>query len=148
MPFTNFTDQGLLELLLGDQAFTIPGTLYFALSSTAPSQVKGGAAPFWNFTEPSGNAYARVAVVNNATNFGPVTSEPTNGYTIQNNVVVTFPQSTGAWSSGSALGYFGLFDAATNGNLILYGTCSPAQSVGAANITISFAIGAMTATLN
>ena len=60
MPFTNYLDQRITQLLFSNTAYTIPATWYIALSTTTPSQ---GATP--NFTEPSGNGYARVAVTNN-----------------------------------------------------------------------------------
>lgn len=51
MPFTNYLDQSIVQLLFSDTSYTIPTTFYVALSTTTPSQVKGS-APFWNFTEP------------------------------------------------------------------------------------------------
>jgi hypothetical protein len=147
MPFTNYLDQKLSSLFLGSTAYAIPANLYLGLSSTGPSQAQAG-TPAWNFTEPAGNAYARVTVPNNSTNFGPITTEPPAGYTIQNKLVITFLQASGAWLAGAPLSWFGLFDALTGGNLCLYGTCSPAQTVGSGNITLSFAAAALNITLN
>jgi hypothetical protein len=147
MPYTNYLDQKLSQLFLGNTAYPIPANLYLGLSSTAPSQVQAG-TPTWNFTEPAGNAYARVMVPNNATNFGPVTPALSNGFAMKNLLVVTFLQASGPWLAGAPLSYFGLFDTLTAGNLCLYGTCSPAQTVGSGNITLSFAAGALNITLN
>jgi hypothetical protein len=147
MPFTNYLDQKLINLFLGDVAYTIPTSLYLGLSSTGPSQIQTG-TPAWGFTEPVGNAYARVALANNSVNFGPIVPEPSNGFTMQNLLVVTFLASSGPWLAGVPLTYFGLFDALTGGNLCIFGACSPPQAVGAGSITLSFAAGSLTATLN
>lgn len=147
MPYTNYLDQKLSQLFLGNTAYTIPTNLYLGLSSTSPSQVQAG-TPAWNFTEPAGNAYARVPVPNNSANFGPVTPALSNGFAMKNLLVITFLQASGAWLAGVPLTYFGLFDALTGGNLCLFGACSPAQTVGSGNITLSFAAGSLNITLN
>jgi hypothetical protein len=147
MPFTNFLDQRLLNSFLGKVTYTIPSDLYLGVSSTSPSQIQTG-SPSWNFTEPVGNAYARVQMSNDSVNFGPILSEPSNGYTIQNLLVVNFLASSGPWLAGAPLGYFGLFDTPTAGNLCIFGSCSPAQTVSVGNITLSLPVGSITATLN
>ena len=139
MPFTNYLDQQLTRLLFSNTTYTIPATWYFALSTTTPVQ---GASP--NFTEPSGNGYARVAVTNNTTNFTPIASPPASGYTMQNNQPVTFPSATGSWGT---ITYFGLYDASTSGNLVGFGALTSSQAISA-GITPSFAVGALTITNN
>lgn len=94
------------------------------------------------------NGYARLAITNNTTNFTAVGSEPSAGYEEQNGIVLTMPTSTGAWAADAQLTYFGLFDAAGGGDLLLYGALSPNEQVGASGITLSFAIGALTVTQN
>ncbi len=84
----------------------------------------------------STGGYARVAVVNNAANFGAATgSYPAS----KNNATqITFPQSTAAWSSGATgLDIAFLADSSTlaGGNIITWWYVSPAQTVNAANIT-------------
>jgi len=139
LPFTNYLDQQLTRLLFSNTTYTIPATWYFALSTTTPVQ---GASP--NFTEPSGNGYARVAVTNNTTNFTPIASPPASGYTMQNNQPVTFPSATGSWGT---ITYFGLYDASTSGNLVGFGALTSSQAISA-GITPSFAVGALTITNN
>lgn len=92
------------------------------------------------------NGYARLSITNNSTNFTFVSSEPTAGYEEQNGITLTMPTSTGAWAADAELTYFGLFDAAGGGDLLLYGALSPNEQVGASGITLSFAIGALTIT--
>jgi len=139
MPYTNYLDTAIQKLLFSNTTYTIPATWYIALSTTTPVQ---GASP--NFTEPSGNAYARVAVTNNTTNFVPVASPPATGYTMQNNTAVTFPTATGSWGTVT---YFGLYDASTSGNLCGIGALTASQAI-TTGITPSFAVGQLTITNN
>src|SRR6516225_9892091 len=139
MPFTNYLDQRITQLLFSNTAYTIPATWYIALSTTTPSQ---GATP--NFTEPSGNGYSRVSVTNNTSNWTAVASPPANGYTVQNNTIITFPTATGSWGTVT---YFGIYDATTAGNLIGFGLLTSAQSI-TTGIAASFAVAQLTVTNN
>jgi hypothetical protein len=71
--------------------------------------------------EPSGGAYARVAVTNNTTNW-PTATRITNqpGYQMQNGATITFPTSTASW--GTIAGFL-IGDNATpgSGNVLAYG---------------------------
>jgi hypothetical protein len=147
MPFTTYFDQRLISLAIGQTAYVIPASFYVGLSSTPPSQIQAG-SPVWGFTEPAGNSYARVAVPNDGVHWGPVTVQPPTGYSLQNKLIVTYLQSSGPWAGGVNLPFFGVFDALTGGNLLFFGNCSPAQAVAAANVTLSFAAGALTTTIN
>jgi hypothetical protein len=120
-------------------AVLTPATYYLGLSSTVPTQFKGVSSPYWNYTEPTlgtGN-YARLAVPNTLTTFGPTPSEPTNGFLIQNNTTLAMATSTGPWSTGATtLIYGGLFDAAAGGNLWTYGPLSPTIAVNQNGISV------------
>lgn len=137
MPLTNLTLSNILKYNFGSVVYNpaLPPTYYIGLSSTAPTQAGSG------FTEPSGSGYARVAVTNSATNFGPIATEPTSGYSIQNiaTAPINFPISTGSW--GATLTYGGLFDSLTGGNLWLYGVLAPAITVSQSNVQVSFNTG-------
>jgi len=139
VPFTNYLDQKITQLLFSNTAYTVPATWYVALSTTTPVQ---GASP--NFTEPSGNGYARVAVTNNSTNWTAIASPPATGYTVQNNQPVTFPAATGSWGTVT---YFGIYDAASSGNLVGFGALTSSQAI-TSGITPSFAVGTLTITNN
>src|SRR5690606_1282100 len=103
------------------------------LSTTAPTQAGG------NFKEPSGNGYARVAVTNNSTNW-PAAS---NGAKSNANAI-TFPQATGSWGTVT---HFGIFDAATSGNLLAWGELSQSKAISAGD-TPYFAAGSLTLNLS
>jgi hypothetical protein len=96
----------------------------------------------------STGSYARVAVVNNPTNWpassGTYPASKSNGATI------TFAQSTAAWSSGATnLVTFFVADALTlaGGNLLAWGYLTTPQAVNASGITPSFAGSAASFTL-
>lgn len=144
MPFTNYLDQKIVQLLFGDTTYSVPATWYVALSTTTPAQAEGS-TPHWNFTEPSGNGYARVSVANTSTHWEATTTEPSNGYTMVNKTAVTFPTPTGSWGTVT---YFGIFDASTGGNLIGYGALTTSKAIGSGDTPPTFAIKALTVTNN
>lgn len=107
---TGFTDrvaQGILNHVVGKTTlFTLP-TAYVALFTATGTDAGSG------FSEPSGGAYARVATAagdwNSATGSAP--SQITNANP------VNFPTATANWGNIVA---FGLYDALTAGNLLLW----------------------------
>lgn len=125
MSKSDFLENALLDHQLGGPDYTRPATVHIGLFTAAPTDAGGG-------TEVAGNAYARAAVTNNATNF-PAAS----GGAKSNGTAIAFPQATGAWGTVT---HFGVFDAATLGNLLRWGAVTPNKAV-AANDTPSFAAG-------
>jgi hypothetical protein len=82
-----------------------PATWYLGLSTTNPNQ------DGTNFTEPVGGAYARVAIVNNTTNFPAAVT--TSGITTKaNGTKFTFANPTGVWG---LIGFYGFFTALSGG---------------------------------
>jgi hypothetical protein len=130
MPFTDFLQNELLDHVWGNAAYTAPATLYIGLSSTTPTEAGTGV------TEPSGGAYARVAVTNNATNWpAATTGAKSNGTTI------TFVQASADWVAGADLTHALVYDALTSGNLLGYGALSAPKPMLNGD-TASFAAGA------
>lgn len=144
MPFTDYLDQTLNQLVFGDTAYTILGTYYVALSTTTPTQAKGATTPYWNFTEPSAGAYARVAVTNNTTNWVAAGTQPSAGQEQTNGTAITYPAATASWGTVT---YAGIFDASTGGNLLAYGALTTSQTINSGD-TASFAANALTITIN
>jgi hypothetical protein len=130
--FSVYLENLVLYHTFNGAAFTSPATVYVALFTATPSDTGGG-------TEVSGNAYARVAVTGNTTNF-PTTSTGS----ISNGTAITFPQATP--SGWGVITQFGIFDASTSGNLLVWGDLSASKTVDPLD-TVSFAIGALTITL-
>lgn len=107
--FSDYLEAALLNATLRNLAYTSPVTVYLALFTVAPTDAGGG-------TEVSGGGYARQAIAFNA---------PSGG-TCTNSADVNFPQATADWGSIVA---FGIFDAATLGNLLYYGNFNVAKTV-------------------
>jgi hypothetical protein len=108
-------DNAVLDALLGISATLLGGTVYVGLSTTAPT--KGGTGA----TEPVGGSYARVAVLNDGTNW------PAASLGIKvNGAAVTFPTATGDWG---LISHYGIWDAASAGDLKAYGALDSARNV-------------------
>lgn len=128
---TNFTTALLYNKLLRGVAGTFPTTVYVGLFSATPSDTGGG-------TELSGGGYARVAITVGTSAFSAVATG-----TCSNGALVDFGIASGAVGTATQ---FGVFDAATTGNLLLWGDLVPPQTVASGN-PYSFAIGTLVAGL-
>jgi hypothetical protein len=130
--FTDYLENKILNHNFGGVAWTPPATLYFGLSTTTIADDGTG------ITEPAGNAYARVAVTNNTTNFpNTTTGSKSNG------TEVAFPTATGSW--GTCTDFF-LADAASGGNVVGYGALTTPKTIGNGD-TARFAPAALVITL-
>jgi hypothetical protein len=127
---SDYLENEVLDHVLGGGDYTRPGTVYIALFTAAPTDAGGG-------TEVTGGSYARVAVTNNATNW-PAASSGSKS----NGVAFTFTQATANWGTVVA---FGIFDAASSGNLLYWGDLTASKSVEIGD-TAEFAIGGITIT--
>lgn len=126
---TYYSANRILDRNFGGTAYTPPATMYFGLSTTT-IQIDGTGA-----SEPSGGAYARVALTNDKTNWGVAS----NG-ALTNLSAVTFPESTTSWGT---ITYVGIWDASTSGNIWFFDALTPSRAVASAT-TVLFAIGAIT----
>jgi hypothetical protein len=126
MPKSYYADNTALNLFLNNVPFTPPIQTYLALFLVAPTPAGGG-------TEVAGLGYGRQ----------PITfTTPINGQ-CANSVVVTFPVAIIAdWTTVVA---FGVFDAASGGNLLYYANLSTSRYV-AVNDQIVFPAGQIIAT--
>lgn len=118
--FTDFLENELLDHVFGDSAYTAPSTLYIGLSTTTPNDDGS------NFTEVSGNNYARVAVSNNLTEW-PAAS----GGSKTNGNAITFPEATGSWGT---ITHAGIFDASSGGNLLAVGPLDTSRTIDSAEV--------------
>lgn len=95
----------------------LPTNYYIGLSTSAPTISGSGV------TEPSIDAgYARVRLTS--------LSEPNDGV-VTNSQAINFNESTASWGT---ITHFVIFDSATGGNLLMYGTLSTPRSVETATI--------------
>jgi hypothetical protein len=125
------------ERLIADSQFGggattwAPATWYVGLSITQPNDDGS------NFTEPVGFAYARVAMVNNNTNWPAATT--VSGVTNKSNgVAITFPNPTGNWG---LIIFWGVFVAATLGLPEFTNPLDTAITPQNGNTPVQFGIG-------
>lgn len=138
---SDYLENALVDQLFRGQSAPTTSTLYVGLLTAAPSDSGGG-------TEVSGNSYARVSVASSLANWAgtqgagtTVASSGTSGQTSNNNAV-TFPTPAGTWGTVT---HFGIWDAATNGNLLFYGTLTIAKTINQAD-TVTFPAGSLSIT--
>lgn len=103
---SDYLEGKLMDHILGNTAFTAPATVHMALFTVSPSDTGGG-------TEVSGGSYARVAITNNTTNWPNFSAGLKSSGT-----AINFPTPTADWGTVVA---WGLFDAASAGNLLFWG---------------------------
>lgn len=134
---SNYAENKLLDWIFRGQSFVPPGTLYFAVFTVAPTDAGGG-------TEVSGGGYARVAVAASLVNFagtqgaGTTSSSSGTSGTTSNNIDIQFPSPTANWGTVVAMA---VFDAATGGNMLVYGPVAPAKTVNSGDLPPKFSTG-------
>lgn len=119
---SDYAENELLDHLLGTGAFTMPSAVYVGLSTGSFNDDNSG-------TELSGNNYTRKAV-----SFGAAASG-----TASNDAAVEFSAATGSWG---VVSHFGLFDAASSGNLLIHGALTASKTIESGDI-LKLAIGDM-----
>lgn len=127
--FSDYLENKVLDHVVGKTAYTMP-TVHVALFTAAPTDAGGG-------TEVTGGSYARVATT------GATWAAASAGAT-SNAAAVNFPTPTASWGTAT---HFGLYDAATVGNLLAWAPLTTSQAIGTGN-TVSFAIGELDITLS
>ena len=136
---TDYLENKIIDWLLRGQTFTPPATTYVGLFTVAPTDSTAG-------TEVSGGSYARVAVTSSLANWAgtqaalSTSASSGTGGTTSNNAAITFPTATADWGTVVA---FGLFDASTSGNLLIYANLTASRSVTNGS-TAFFAASALT----
>lgn len=138
---SDYLENKLVDQLFRGQSAPTTTTLHVGLLTAAPSDSGGG-------TEVSGSNYARVAVTSSLANWAgtqgagtTVASSGTSGQT-SNNGAITFPTPSGTWGTVT---HFGIWDAATSGNLLFYGTLTIAKTINQAD-TVTFPAGSLAIT--
>ena len=111
---SNFLENALINATLRNTTYTSPATVYVSLWTSDPTDAGSG-------TEVSGGSYARTAVT-----FGA----PSNGVTT-NNADVTFPTATASWG---IVGWIGINDAVTSGNLLYHSPLDTSKVIDSGDI--------------
>ncbi len=106
---SDYLENQLLDHVLRNVGYTPPATVYVALFTIAPGEAGGG-------TEVTGGSYVRQAIT-----FGAAAAGVSS-----NSAQVTFPVATADWGTVVAAA---VFDAATGGNQLYYGTLSASKTI-------------------
>jgi hypothetical protein len=111
---SNFLENALINATLRNTTYTSVATVYVSLWTSDPTDAGSG-------TEVSGGSYARTAVT-----FGA----PSNGVTL-NSADVTFPTATASWG---VVGWIGINDALTTGNLLYHSPLDTSKTIDSGDI--------------
>jgi len=111
---SNFLENALINATLRATTYTSVATVYVSLWTSDPTDAGSG-------TEVSGGSYARTAVTFAA---------PSNGVTT-NSADVTFPTATASWG---VVGWIGINDAASSGNLLYHSPLDTSKTIDSADI--------------
>lgn len=128
--FGDYAENKILDHIVGKTSFTMPATVAVGLFTVTPTDAGGG-------TEVTGGSYARKTTA--GTDW-----DAASGGSIANAQALAFPTATADWGTVVA---FGIFDATSGGNLLAWGAVTPNKAVASSD-TASFAVGALTITLD
>ena len=113
---SNFLENALINATLRNTTYTSVATVYVSLWTSDPTDAGSGTE-----VSTSGTGYARTAVT-----FGA----PSNGVTL-NSADVTFPTATASWGT---VGWIGINDAATSGNLLYHTALDTSKTIDSGDI--------------
>mgnify|MGYP003132122374 CR=1 FL=1 len=111
---SDYAENKLLDHVLGTTSFTAPSAVYVGLSTGSFGDDNSG-------TELTGNNYSRVAVTFDAASSGAT----------DNAGAIEFAAATGNWGS---VGFYGIFDASSAGNLLIHGALASAKTIQSGDI--------------
>lgn len=123
---SNYLENALINATLRNTSYTSPATVYIGLYTSDPTDANTG-------TEVSGGSYTRTAVTMGA---------PSNGVST-NSAAVEFPQASGSWGT---VGWIGILDASTSGNLLYHTPLDTSKTISSGDI-FKIAIGGLSVTL-
>jgi hypothetical protein len=113
---SNYLENALLNATLNGTTYTAPATVYVSLWTSDPTDAGSG-------TEVSGGSYARTAV-------SFATASGTSG-NVLNDADVTFPTATASWGT---VGWIGINDALTTGNLLYHTELDTSKTIDSGDI--------------
>jgi hypothetical protein len=141
---SNFLTNKVIDFVMRGGTYTPPTAVFVGLATTTGSPAACG-------TEVTGGAYARVSVATTLALWsgtqGATTTVASTGNTgtISNNATITFPAPTANWGTVTE---FCVFDASSGGNLLWRAALTTSQTINNGNAAPSFAISAVTWTVN
>jgi hypothetical protein len=111
--FSDYLENKILLHVLDNTAYTSPTTVYLGLHTADPTDDGTG-------TEVSGNAYVRQSVAFTVT-----------ANAAENTSAIEFPTATGSWGT---IGWVGVWDAETGGNLLFHGQLSVSKTIASGDV--------------
>lgn len=140
---SNYLENKLVDLILRGQAFSAPANVYVGLFTTDPTDAGGG-------TEVSGGSYARVALSGALASWagtqsaGSTSASSGTGGVTSNNAAITWAAApTANWGTVT---HFGIFDAATTGNLLIHGALTASKTINNGDPAPAFPAGSLVVT--
>jgi hypothetical protein len=131
---SDYLENQLRTHLFRTGSFAKPAALYVSLHTANPTDAGTG-------TEVTGGNYARVQRNPSDANWSAASA--TDGLT-SNVADLTFPAPTAAWGTVT---HFGVWDAATAGNLLCYGALTTARTINSGDSAPVFPAGALALTV-
>lgn len=131
---TDYAENKLVDAVLRGQTLGAPATMHIGLGTDTCTDAGAG-------TEPTGNAYARVAVTSSLANWAgtqaaaSTTASTGTGGTTSNNAAITWTASTGAWGNLQSVRWY---DAASAGNSWICINLTTPLNVSGAGFTVQF----------
>lgn len=122
---SDYLELKFLDHFTGTASTSAPSAVYVGLSTGSLGDDNSG-------TELTGNNYSRKAVTFASAASGSISS----------NAAVEFSAATGSWGSVS---HFGIYDAASSGNLLFHGAFDSAKTIATGDV-LKIASGSLTIT--
>ena len=113
---SNFLENALINATLRNTTYTSVATVYVSLWTSDPTDAGSGTE-----VSTSGTSYARTAVTFGAPSGGAST----------NSADVTFPTATASWGT---VGWIGINDASTSGNLLYHTPLDTSKTIDTGDI--------------
>lgn len=123
---SNYLENALINVTLRATTYTAPTTVYVGLYTSDPTDANTG-------TEVTGGSYVRKSAT-----FGA----PSNGVSTTS-ADITFDQATASWGT---IGWIGILDASTSGNLLYHTPLDTSKTIDTGDI-FKIAAGSLTVTL-
>ena len=111
---SDYLENEILDHILATGSFTAPSNVYVGLSTGSFNDDNSG-------TELTGNNYSRVSATFSAASSG----------TTSNSAAIEFAAASGSWGTVT---HFGIFDAASSGNLLIHGAFTTGKAIGSGDI--------------
>ena len=125
MSFSDYLENAILTATLKGGTFpSLTGTLYLGVGTSAIDEAYAGAT---NYAATELDATTDISYARQAVTFGTVTDETgADGKQLANDAIINFPQAGSNWGT---ISHYGVFTAATGGQLLYHGALTTSQII-------------------